>query len=312
MSKPLISIVAPVYGVEKYIARFAESVLGQSYPHLQFVFVNDGTKDASIHVLNSVIDEKFPHLRDRVLIVDKENGGLPAARVTGWENVQGDYIYNVDPDDWLTVGSLEKIAQKAEETDADIIYFHYVKEYENRVSVKRESIYTAETKYEYVRNMYNHRSHGTLCNKCIKADLLRKHDIYSPVYSYAEDCYVSTQLVGYAESIAYLDEVVYHYRKNNPASITRQGRKRRKEEYILNFLDLYEKYRDIPSDQNPVEVIFDDILIQAGWYSILYGLDLFKKFPYLAHDICKAKVRGNSDVWLPAQWLVKSVAFFKR
>jgi hypothetical protein len=119
------------------------------------------------------------------------------------------------------------------------------------------------------------------------------------------------QLVSKASSIAYLDMDVYHYRKNNPHSITRQGRKRRKEEYAMNFLDLYEKYREVPSGENPVEVLFDDILIQAGWYSVIYRLDLFTKYPYLAKAVRRAKVRCGSDVWIPAQLLVKIYALFR-
>lgn len=312
MNRPVtISLVVPVYGVERYIAEFAESVFSQSYPHLQFIFVNDGTKDDSIKVLESLIDSRYPSLKDRIVIVEKENGGLPAARMTGLEYVTGDYVYHVDPDDWLSPDSLEKIAAKAEETGADIIYFHYVKEYESRSSVKTEGFYTAADKGRYVRNMYNHRAFGTLCNKCVRTELYKKNRIYFPKYSYAEDCYVTTQLAGYASSIERLDEVVYHYRKNNPSSITRQGRKRRKNEYAMNFLDLYEKYRDFPLSENPVAVIFDDILIQAGWYSIAYGLDLYTKYPYLAEGIRKARIRGGSDVWLPMQVLVKLYSLFR-
>ena len=71
---PVLSIVIPVYGVEKYIAEFARSVFSQSYTYVQYVFVNDGTKDNSISVLRQLIDDEFPHLNDRVIIVDKENG----------------------------------------------------------------------------------------------------------------------------------------------------------------------------------------------------------------------------------------------
>lgn len=306
-----ISLVVPVYGVEKYIAEFARSVFSQSYPHVQFVFVNDGTKDDSIVVLNEVIDTEFPALRDRVVIVDKKNGGLPAARKTGLEYVTGDYVYHVDPDDWLTPGSFDAIAAKAAETDADIIFFNYVKEYENRSSVKKERAYDVSQKSEYIRNMYNHKAFGTLCNKCVKRSLYLQGELHHPKYAYAEDCYLSVQLVGRAESIDYLDMDIYHYRKNNPHSITRQGRKRRKEEYVMNFLDLYERYRDSSCAYNPVDPIADDILIQAGWYSIAYGLDLYSRYPYLAKAIRKARIRSGSDVWLPLQLLVKLTALFK-
>ena len=309
MVKPaLISMIIPVYGVEQYISEFADSVFGQSCPDVQYVFVNDGTKDRSVEVLNNLIDLKYPHLRGQILIIDKENAGLPAARKTGLEYAAGDYIYHVDPDDWLSPGSLEAIAAKCRETDADIIYFNYVKEYSNRSSVKKEREYTIGQKDLYVRNMYNHRAFGTLCNKCVKKSLY-KH-VYHPLYSYAEDCFLSVQLVGYARSIAYLDMEVYHYRKNNPHSITRQGRKRRKNEYAMNFLRLYELYRDCAAESNPVSVLSDDILMQAGWYSIAYGLNLFEKYPYLAGGILKSRIKSGSDVWVPLQVLVKCCAFF--
>lgn len=304
-------MVIPVYGVERYIAEFADSVFGQSCPGIQYIFVNDGTKDRSIEVLKDLIDTKYPHLWEYVVIVDKANGGLPAARKTGMEYAVGDYVYHVDPDDWLSPGSLEAISAKCRETDADIIFFNYVKEYENRTSVKKEKPYTIQDKAQYIRNMYNHRAFGTLCNKCVKRSLYMEHELHHPKYSYAEDCYLSVQLVGRAKSLAYLDMDIYHYRKNNPHSITRQGRKRRKEEYALNFLDLYEKYRDVPMEQNPVAPIFDDILIQAGWYSIAYGLNLFSRYTYLAADIRKVKIKSGSDVWFPLQLIVKLYALLK-
>jgi glycosyltransferase involved in cell wall biosynthesis len=312
MKKPVdISLVIPVYGVEQYIAEFASSVFSQNYPYVQFVFVNDGTKDNSIKVLKNLIEEKFQSLKEKILIVDKENGGLPAARKTGLEYVTGDYVYHVDPDDWISPGSLEAIAAKAEETDADIIFFNYVKEYENRRSIKKERAYDISEKSLYIRNMYNHRAYGTLCNKCVKRTLYEDGGIFHPRYAYAEDCYLTVQLVSKASSLAYLDMDVYHYRKNNPHSITRHARKRRKEEYALNFLDLYEKYRDLPSKGNPLSAISDDIIIQAGWYSLLYRLDLYKRFPYLASAVRKARIRGNSDVCILCQLIVKLISLFR-
>ena len=308
---PVISVIIPVYGVEKYIVECAESLFEQDYANLQFIFVNDGTKDRSIEVLRDLINAKYSHMWEQITIVDKENGGLPAARRTGLEHVSGDYIYNVDPDDWLTPGSLRKIADVAAKTDADIIYFDYVKEYENRSSVKKEGVYSGNTRSEYVRDMYNHNAYGTLCNKCIKTSLFRDHEIYVPKYGYAEDCYVSVQLAGYSSVIERLDEVVYHYRKNNPTSLTRNSRKRRKEEYAMNFLDLYERYRDIPAESNPIASIMDDIIIQAGWYSIFYGLNLFGRYPYLAATVRKASMRSGTDVFFPAQILTKLVALLK-
>lgn len=307
-----ISIIAPIYGVERYIVEFADSVLSQSYPHIEFIFVNDGTKDRSIELLDELITTKYEHLRTQIKIINKQNGGLPAARRTGLEHATGDYIYNVDSDDWLTKGSIEKIAAKIAQTDADIVYFNYVKEYSTRSSIKRERNYNNNERQTYIRNMYNHRSFGTLCNKCIRRKLFTDNGIAVPRYGYAEDCFVSTQLVGYAHSIAYLDEDVYHYRKDVSTAMTHQQRRKRKREYALNFIDLYLKYKDVPFDHNPVACIFDDILMQVGWYSIAYRLDLFKEYSWLAKAVRKAKIRGGgSDTPILAQIVTKIVALFK-
>jgi glycosyltransferase involved in cell wall biosynthesis len=307
-----ISIIAPIYGVENYIVEFANSILSQSYPHIEFIFVNDGTKDRSIELLEALIAEKYEHLRPQIKIVHKANGGLPAARRTGLEHATGDYIYNVDSDDWLSEGSIAKIAAKIAESGADIVYFNYVKEYPTRSSVKKERAYGAGEQRLYVRNMYNHRSFGTLCNKCVRRALFTENDIAVPKYGYAEDCFVSTQIVGLAKSVAYLDEDIYHYRKGVATAITSQQRRKRKREYALNFIDLYQKYCNVPQEANPVACIFDDILIQAGWYSIFYRLDLFKEYPWLAEAVRGAKIRGGgSDVPIVAQLLTKLVALFK-
>lgn len=307
-----ISLIAPIYGVEKYIVRFADSVLSQSYSHMQFIFVNDGTKDRSIDILEELINSKYSHRREQIVIVNKQNEGLPAARSTGLDYVTGDYVYNVDPDDWLSPNSIEKIVDKIEETDCDIVYFNYVKEYANRSSRKCERVYAADSKETYIRNMYNHKAYGTLCNKCVRFSLYSSNSIYVPRYSYAEDCFISVQLVGYARSLAYLDEDVYHYRKDNPNSITRQGRRMRKREYAANFLDLYEKYRNMPHGTNPVECIFNDIIMQAGWYSIFYNLDLFAQYPYLASAVRRAKIQCGSDVPLFAQLVTKLYALSRK
>lgn len=301
-----ISLVAPIYGVEKYIQKFADSALGQTYPFIQFVFVNDGTKDASIQVLNSVIDKDYAHLRDRITIVNKENAGLPAARKTGMEYVTGDYVWHVDPDDWLEKDAVQKIADCIKSKNyPDLIYFDLYKEYPDKTKVKKQKDFSIEEKDEYIRSMYNHHSYGCVWNKCVKRSLYLKNKVYFSKYTYAEDIYLSSQLVGYAGSIAHLSEHLYHYRKGNPNAITKGNRKRRRGEYALNFIDMYLKFKDLPKENNPVAAIFDDMLMQAGWYSLRYNLGLFKSNPWLAEQVRMIRLKSGSDVWIPAQIITK-------
>jgi glycosyltransferase involved in cell wall biosynthesis len=142
MQRPSFTIVVPVYGVEKYIRQCAESVLGQSYDAIQFIFVNDGTKDNSMRILGELIEEKFQHLKERILIINKENEGLPAARRDGVERATGDYVLHVDSDDWIELDTVERIAQKAMESDSDIICFKVFKEEAKRTRVRGDRKYT--------------------------------------------------------------------------------------------------------------------------------------------------------------------------
>lgn len=306
-----ISLVAPIYGVEKFIAKFADSVLGQSYPYIQYVFVNDGTKDASMVILNDIILKKYAYRKKHIVIVNKENGGLPAARQTGLQYVTGDYVLHVDSDDWLAEDAIESIVSRIEETGSEVVYFDYVKEYPNKSKIKRERLYDISVKDVYIRDMYAHKVAGSVWNKCVKTTLYTEHELYIPRYGYAEDCCLCVQLLGYASSITYLNEALYHYRKGNPQAMTRQGIRKRKWEYIENFLNLYEAYRDVPDGDNPIACIVDDILIQAGWYSILYNFKLFVCRPYLAREIRRSRIRKGTNVWVGFQILTKLYALFR-
>ena len=133
-----ISLIVPIYGVERYIKQFAESALGQTSEDVQFVFVNDGTKDRSMELLDELIEEKYSHLKSRIVIVNKENGGLPSARKAGLEVAEGEYVLFADSDDWLEKDAVEKVVAKIDETGADIVYFDLIKEYGNKTSYKRE------------------------------------------------------------------------------------------------------------------------------------------------------------------------------
>ncbi len=127
--KHTLSLVTCVYGVEEYIEQYAHSVFSQTYTDIEYIFVNDGTKDNSIQILERVIDVHYAHLRSNIIILNQINQGLPLARKSGISLAKGDYILFADPDDWLSPNAVEEILTKADETDADIIYFNLVKEY---------------------------------------------------------------------------------------------------------------------------------------------------------------------------------------
>ena len=310
MDKYRISLIVPIYGVEKYIAKFAESALDQTYQDLQFIFVNDGTKDRSMEILRDLIANRYAHLQSRIVIVDKENGGLPSARKAGLDVAEGEYVLFADSDDWMETDAVEKVMAKADETDADIVYFDLIKEYGNRTSYKREREYTGETKDDFIVNMFNYKSFGYTVTKCFKRRLYTENVIYFPKLGMHEDIYLMSQIIFYAKSLAHIPEALYHYRKDNPDSFCAQDRLKRHVSSTTNLLDLYEHYRDNLKG-SPIERVAGSILMRAGQHSIMHGYDFFEKYPYLAGDIRKTRISCRYRTAVPMQVLVKIYALFR-
>ena len=135
---PLVSVIVPMYGVENYIARCAESLFAQTYPNIEFIFVDDGGKDRTVEILRGILEKQEPALQARARIISKENGGLPHARKTGLDAATGEYVLHVDSDDWLETTAVEKLVRKAVETEADIVVYDFWKEYPNRSKLDSE------------------------------------------------------------------------------------------------------------------------------------------------------------------------------
>ena len=310
MDKYRISLIVPIYGVEKYIAKFAESALDQTYQDLQFIFVNDGTKDRSMEILRELISSRYTHLQSRIVIIDKENGGLPSARKAGLDVAEGEYVLFADSDDWMETDAVEKVMAKAEETHADIIYFDLIKEYGNRTSYKREREYTGATKDDFIVNMFNYKSFGYTVTKCFKRRLYTENVIYFPKLGMHEDIYLMSQIIFHAKSLVHIPEALYHYRKDNPDSFCAQDRLKRHVSSTTNLLDLYEHYRDNLKG-SPIERVAGSILMRAGQHSIMHGYDFFEKYPYLAGDIRKTRISCRYRTAVPMQVIVKIYALFR-
>lgn len=309
-SNPSFSIIAPIYGVERYIVNCANSLLGQTYDNIQFIFVNDGTKDASIDLLNKLIDERYSSLKDRIVIVNKLNGGLPAARRTGMEYATGDYILHVDSDDWVETDMVEKIAAKAVETDSDVIYFDFFKEYSRRSKLDKEREYTSDSKMKFIWGLFNYKAYGYVWNKCVKRSLYEKNDIRFPSYGMHEDIFLMAQLLYCAESIVHLPAALYHYRRDNPGSISAAKTRNRRRDSAMNMMDLYERYMtDLYN--SPIRDSYGEILLRTGWLSIRYGFGFFDKYPYLAEHIRKLPLSLRNKTFIVWQLITKIYAFMK-
>ncbi|MCI7189013.1 MAG: glycosyltransferase family 2 protein [Fusobacterium mortiferum] len=121
--QPKISVIIPVYGVEKYIRQCLESIINQTYKNLEIIVVNDGTKDNSMKIVEEYLSD------ERIKIINKQNGGLSSARNRGIEEATGDYISFIDSDDWIDLNMYKELCSQL--IDEDILIYRFFN-YDNK------------------------------------------------------------------------------------------------------------------------------------------------------------------------------------
>ena len=275
--KPLVSVIVPVYKVEPYIAACAESLFTQTWPALEFIFVNDATPDRSMEVLEALIDSRFAALRPRIVRIDKRvNEGLPQARRTGVERARGEWILHVDSDDFLERDAVERLLAAVQD-DTDVVYFHIRKEWSGgRRRISRDACYASGA--EYARDIVHFRAHGFLWNKLMRRRLYER-ELFYPRYNMHEDIVLSCQLLQGARGVVRLPEPLYHYRRDNPAAVTRERKAARRLQSARNFLDLYEYWHG--REDSPIAALEPDLLLRPAWIAWRMAPELFVERPYL-------------------------------
>lgn len=268
---PKVSIVVPIYGVEKYIERCARSLFEQTFDDIEYIFVNDCTKDASIEVLQSVIEE-FPHRKEQIKILHhSENRGLPQARKTGILASAGEYIINFDSDDWVEHTIIEVLYTKASQNKADIVVCDIYKSNGN-VHKPWKCGDVNLGKIDFLVQMCMMQYTWSTWNKLFKRNLFE--NIIFPICNNAEDMALTLQLMAKADKVAYVPQSLYYYYEN-PQSMTRVLT----EEKVLKIIEEKQANNEIvfqvlksvfPSDQFSQFVeMFKWQVKKLAWHMIL-------------------------------------------
>lgn len=252
---PKVSILVPVYGVEQFIERCAISLFEQTFDDIEYVFVNDCTPDNSISILERII-EKYPHRKNRIRIIEHEvNKGVAGARNTGIENVVGDYVLQVDGDDYIEKDMIELLVNKAIAEDLDIVMCNSFLEWSNRKTIFNQTF--SENKDIMIKQILRIEATPSIWNKLIKRSLYTVNNIKTlEGVNYGEDLLVMPQLIYYANKIAKIDKTLYHYIQSNPNSYTQFFSEK-------NILDLKVVFTELESFfiKNKIEGIQQDIKI---------------------------------------------------
>lgn len=231
---PLVSIVVPVFGVEKYIEKCSRSLFEQDYPNIEFIFVDDHTTDNSIKILESIIKE-YPQRGKYIHIINKQqNEGLPQARETGLKYCHGSYIIHVDSDDWVECNYISSLIQKALATKAQIVWCDYLIEATTK-SKRVINNYETNSLLEILRKLLTGEFHSAVWNKLVAKDLYTSETEFTHL-NQLEDLVLTTQHFLNAKKWAYVPQLLYHYRINDASlSCSNERIKKRCYEEYYNF-----------------------------------------------------------------------------
>lgn len=253
---PKVSIIIPVYGVEKYIERCARSLFEQTLDDIEYLFIDDCTPDKSIEILRRVLDE-YPKRRDQVIIHRMEkNSGQAAVRKWGMINATGDYVIHCDSDDWVDVTMYEKMHKKAIEEDADVVVCDYFIEGDNGIK-RLEKGCKNEDSDGFLKDIISQSISWAVWNKMVKRSLYTNTNSFIyPLGTMGEDMVICLQLLLNSKKMTCVNEALYFY-YCNVNSITkdhsRENIVNRFEQSVANASiilhvckewDIYEKYRD--------------------------------------------------------------------
>ena len=252
---PKVSVIIPVYGVEKYIERCVRSLFEQSLDSMEFIFVDDCTLDNSINILCNLVREYESRLAKSHKIVRIEkmpvNSGLPSVRKFGLQFCTGDYVVHCDSDDWVEKDMYKLMYEAAIQYSVDIVVCDYLHTDGDLYNRRFRGCYTPHIR-EFLYETLEGKVGWIVWNKLVKRSLY-DNKIIDPLKSNGEDLALISQLLFYAKSIVYINKPLYNYFCNDK-SITRMSSK---DAAIKRFLDARENL-NILDDFFEARQLFDD------------------------------------------------------
>ncbi len=266
----LISVIIPVYKVEKYLPRCIESVLNQTYKNFELILVDDGSPDNS----GKICDEYA--LKDaRINVIHKENGGVSSARNAGIDVAKGEYINFIDSDDWVPSDSLEILLELLHDNFADLSIGgredlgKKIKQKTCELTLVEFGVSEEEKVAEFLENSIVLSS----CGKLYKTSLIKQNRLFFPEsLKLAEDAVFVRNYLRVAKRIANTKSIVYFYNRTNENSATHKN-------YIDN--NKWELY----SLKNFANLV-DLCLTREDIKNMIISRQAYNKYFYIAYLYC--------------------------
>lgn len=214
----LVSIVVPVYKVEKYLNKCIESILNQTYKYIEIILVDDGSPDSCPEICD-YYDKKDK----RIKVIHQENHGLAAARNVGMTYAKGKYITFIDSDDYVGIHYVESLYNAIVFSDADMSICDYIKVEDDCGKEAKNATYIVLDNVECLKDIYQPTWHGmefVAWGKLYNIQLFKKNNICYPEGKIHEDAFVTYKLIYNAKKIVFTKEILYFYRQRENSIMT--------------------------------------------------------------------------------------------
>lgn len=217
---PKVSIVIPVYNVERYIGKCAKSLLEQTYQNIEYIFINDASTDNSLEILKETISE---YDRNITILNNPRNSGSSATRNAGLEVATGEYITFCDSDDWIEPTAIDEMVNTALQNNADVVVTPF---YTNTFNDERILFYK-HSDISDLNTIPINFQHFSLCNKLIKTHIIKDNEIHLLTgIDCWEDLSVISRIYSLNPKVILLNKPFYHYRKYEYKSLTSDSHER--------------------------------------------------------------------------------------
>ena len=216
--QPLISVIVPVYNVEEYLPRCLDSIINQTYTNLEILLIDDGATDNSGKICDEYLDAD-----ERITVIHQKNGGLSAARNSGLDACEGDYVYFLDSDDFIESNALETLVGAAEKDGSDVVFFDAVSfadtdDFEVKQNYIRKNKYKADSgKAVFAKMVENKEFHSAVPLLLLKKSFLSENKLRFTEKILYEDMVFTYQALCLAATVSQCTQAFYHrrYRKDS-------------------------------------------------------------------------------------------------
>lgn len=228
-----ISMIVPVYQVEKYIAQCIESVINQTFQDFELILVDDGSKDTS-----GMICDTYAAKDDRIIVIHTENRGAASARNTGLDHASGNYITFLDGDDYIAANMLARLYEVIHLSEYDMVVSDFLnllpEEKDNFIVHLQEQTVCGRDVLEHLKNERNYGLWTIVWNKIYKREVLE--NLRFPAGKYFEDEFFSNQLYLNSRKIHVIPDVLCYHRVLASSTMNTQKTE--------NYLDLLDALRE--------------------------------------------------------------------